>query len=141
MTLESQIIANYNHYYKNQDKIINKSIKYYYNHRDKILDYKKDFYYNKTYKFKLIKKIQLKGFSKRESNIHLKDKITNNLLFVKIISDDGEIEEMDYDTFLETYSLRDDIKMMFEKEYDDTGNKLFMFIPKILILKKVIENN
>lgn len=110
--------------------------KYYHNNRDKVLEYKKQFYKNKTYRFQSVKKVQIKGLSKLESRKYLKEKITQNELGIIIVTDNGETKELCYDEFLEQYSFKDDINILLDKNYDDSGNKIILYIPKFYTLQK-----
>ena len=128
--------SNSNYYNKNREKNLNHAKEYYTTNRERVLDYKKQFYLTKTFKFQPIKRIQIKDYTKKESRTHLKEKIISSELNIIIISDNGEKEELEYDTFLELYTIKDDINIVVEKEYDDNGNKLYLFIPRFYVLSK-----
>ena len=127
--------SNSNYYYKNRDKILSHAKVYYSNNRNKVLDYKKKFYFNKIYKYKAIKNIQLKGFSKRESKKELKYRIDNNILRIEIINDDGSAEALDYDEFLAKYTIKD-TNIIVDFYFHSTYDVFYVVIPKFYILSK-----
>ena len=100
-----------------------------------MLDYKKQFYLTKTFKYQAIKNIQLKDFSKKNSKAELKYRIDNNSLIIEIINDNGDTEQLEYASFLEQYTIKDDI-VVLESSYDITTEKLYLLIPRFYVLSK-----
>ena len=135
--------SNSTYYNKNRDKILAHAKEYYCEHKSKVLAYKKDFYNKKTYKYYIVKNIQLKGFNKKDSRKELKYRIDNNLLKVAIISDDGNTEELDYANFLINYSLDNTpiiIDFYNNGTYDNENNYISGDIMTIVIPRFYTKN-
>ena len=127
--------SNSNYYNKNRDKILSHAKEYYSLNRERVLEYKKERYLNKTYKYQAIKNIQLKDFNKKNSKAELKYRIDHNSLIIEIINDNGDTEELNYDLFLEQYTIKDDI-IVLDGKYDILNETLYLLIPRFYVLSK-----
>ena len=127
--------SNSNYYNKNRDKILSHAKEYYSCNRDRVLEYKKQRYSNKTYKYQAIKNIQLRDFSKQNSKAELKYRIDKNSLIIEIINDNGDTEELDYNLFLEQYTIKNDI-IVLDGKYDVLNETLYLLIPRFYVLSK-----
>ena len=82
--------------------------KHYEKNKDKILLYKIERYKLKTAKFQPIKNIYLSGYGKLKGKGIIKEKVTNNKLFICIVDDDGTTKVFSYmDFYNEKYLFKE----------------------------------
>ncbi len=111
--------------------------KFYEKNKDKILAYKIERYKQKTAKFQPIKNLYLSGYKKLEGKGIIKEKATNNKLFICIVDDDGTTKVLPYmDFYNEKYLFKEGSLTL---DYVEKPNdELMLLVSKSHILQQNI---